>query len=394
MSDKDQLTFADDDDFLEIGTDERNEAQKLEMGDDEEFPGTGLDDQNEPQELDLNGDGDFTVTDLNSEYAVDEYAAEEPVEEVHSASGGYSRMQVLLMALLLVAVVAAGAYYFMDLGGTKPSVAKVPATKSVALPPQPAETPAALSKVESEVIPVSVPVPPQPAEPVAQLAPATQPDAVASPPATPATEPEEKIVEEKPKEAPVTQSVALPVPQSQPASVATETAPAASPAEAPTEHAEPPMQVAGGTFALDVGSYLLESNRDSLVAKIKKLGYEPVITPVHATLDMTRLRLGTYGKDEVQKALDFARSIEPGSYSAPAGDRYVIYAGTFLKANNVDKLSQRFLEEGITVHPEPVQVVRTLSRIYFGSFATKEDAAAAARAVGEAGLTVAVVKVK
>jgi cell division septation protein DedD len=152
--------------------------------------------------------------------------------------------------------------------------------------------------------------------------------------------------------------------------------------------------VADGDYALDAGSYLLESNRDSLVEKIKKLGYEPLVTPVNATLDMTRLRLGTFDKSEVQEALAFARSIEPGSYSAPAGDRYVIYAGTFLKTANVDKLSKRFLEQGITVHPEPVQVVRTLSRIRFGSFASKDDATVAAREIGKSGLRVEVVKSK
>ncbi len=109
---------------------------------------------------------------------------------------------------------------------------------------------------------------------------------------------------------------------------------------------------------------------------------------------MTRLRLGTFSKDEVQEALAFARTIEPGSYSAPAGERYVIYAGTFLNTRVADKLTQRLLAEGIKVYPEPVQVVRTLSRIRFGSFATKEDAATAAREVGEVGLKAKVVKSK
>jgi hypothetical protein len=155
-----------------------------------------------------------------------------------------------------------------------------------------------------------------------------------------------------------------------------------------------PKQVEKGVYALDAGSYLLESNRDLLVKKIKKLGYEALVTPIDATLDMTRLRLGTFSKEEVQDALAFARTIEPGSYSAPAGDGYVIYAGTFLKSGNVAKLSQRFLEEGITVHPEPVQVVRTLSRIRFGSFATQEEAAVAAREVADAGVKAVVVKYK
>ncbi|NIQ09890.1 MAG: SPOR domain-containing protein, partial [Gammaproteobacteria bacterium] len=80
---------------------------------------------------------------------------------------------------------------------------------------------------------------------------------------------------------------------------------------------------------------MFETNRNALIEKIKKLGYEPLVTPVDATLDMTRLRIGTFSKDEVKEALAFARTIESGSYSAPAGDQYVIYAGTFLSKGNI-----------------------------------------------------------
>jgi cell division septation protein DedD len=145
---------------------------------------------------------------------------------------------------------------------------------------------------------------------------------------------------------------------------------------------------------LDAGSYLLEANRKALVEKIRQLGYEPVVTPLDATLNMTRVRLGTFSREEVQEALSLARSIEPSSYSTPAGDGYVIYAGTFLKRENVDKLSKRFAKEGIKVHAEPVQVVRTLSRIRFGQFATREDALARARELDAAGVEAQVVSAK
>ena len=70
----------------------------------------------------------------------------------------------------------------------------------------------------------------------------------------------------------------------------------------------------------------------------------------------------------------------------------MIYAGTFLQSRNIDKLTQRFLSEGVKVRSEPVQVVRTLSRIRFGSFATQDDAAKAAIEVGKNGVKAAVVK--
>lgn len=357
-------------------------------------------------------DDDFPEADLSAAFSEGEHTAEEPVADepdLKTKKAGNARTRILLMVLLLVVVGGAGAYYFMGLGGTTPSVPTVPvpvqrSSKSVALPPQPAQAPEAQVKPEPTAEPVSVTVPPPPpVEPAAQAAPAKQPAAVVKPPAIPVVMSEEKAAaeqqEEKPAEQLATQvavAVSQPpqaeVPKPAPAPQQVATALPAPPAVESAKPLEPSLQAAGGVFALDAGSYLLESNRNSLVAKIRKLGYEPLVTQIDATLDMTRLRLGTFSKDEVQEALDFARSIEAGAYSAPAGDRYVIYAGTFLKSSNIDTLSQRFLEEGIKVYPEPVQVVRTLNRIRFGSFTTKEEAAIAAQKAGEAGLQAVVVK--
>jgi hypothetical protein len=284
------------------------------------------------------------------------------------------------MILLLVVIGAAGAYYFMDLGDTTSMPTVVvpaqPGSKSVALPPQPAPTPAVEPLVEPAAKNVTVAVPPPPPQPV---------DAAKPQEATGAQPGGQAVVEQSPPAsgAALTSKDAATQPEPPPA--------AASPAAKP----EPSIQqVENAAYALDAGSYLLESNRRALVEKIKQLGYEPLVTPLDATLNMTRLRLGTFSKDEVQEALAFARTIEPGSYSISAGEGYVIYAGTFLKRDNVDKLSLRFAEEGIKVYPEPVQVVRTLNRVRFGRFATREDAMAAAREVGAAGLKADVVKAK
>lgn len=374
MPDKDQFTFDDDDDFPETNPGGRKDSLESYLGTDDNSP----------------------EADLSGVFSDGEHEAEKPMNEEpepKAKGGGSSMMRIILMVLLLVVVVAAGAYYFMGLGGTTPSVPTVlvPAQKtkkSVALPPQTAKAPVVPAKAPviptqageaAKPVTVAVPPPPPPAETevtaaektadkaAEKTAPAKQPAIAAKPQPVLVPQSAKKTVAEKPK--PVKQTAIQVV------------APATK-------------QVAGGAYGLDAGSYLLESNRKILAAKIKKLGYEPIITPVDATLHMTRLRLGTFGKDEVQEALDFARTIEPGSYSAPADDRYVIYAGTFLKSRNVEKLSQRFLTEGIKVYPEPVQVVRTLSRIRFGSFATREDAAVAAREVGEEGLRAEVVKSK
>lgn len=419
MSDKDQFTFDDDDDFPETNLGGKSEPQKLDL-DDAGSPENGLTEEHESQELDLSYAEDFPETDLSDAFSEGEHVAGDSVLDVPEKQvkgGGNSKTRILLMVLLLVIAVGAGAYYFMGLGGTTPSVPTVPVaakktTKSVALPAQsPKQAPVTPAKLEPVKKPVTVAVPPPPPEPTAKVAPTKQAVAVATKQAPPKVTPAAKVVVEKPKIKPAEQSsvkVAVPAPQAKPVEKKSAPVPAplpapqkatvsAPPAPAPAVSAQAaatPKPMVGGVFALDAGSYLLKSNRDSLVAKIKKLGYEPFVTPVDATLDMTRLRLGTFSKDELQEALSFARSIEPGAFSAPAGEGYVVYAGTFLKSKNVDKLSQRFLEEGIKVHAEPIQVVKTLSRIRFGSFATKEDAAVVAKEVAAVGIQAEVVKSK
>lgn len=378
MHEKNKFTFDDDDVFPEHNPDDQSDPPESALSDDD-FSESGLDKHNESQGLDLNDSEDFPEADLSAAFSDAEHTVEESVQdeaELGNISDSNSRTRKLLMILLLVA--GAGAYYFMGPGGTKP--------------------PAPTTPVPAQANIKSVALPPPPAEPVARIAPDKQPEAVINPSTVPAAASEDKVAETKPQEGPVEQSltkVAAAMQISEAGSAQQNAAAAASAAPQPADSAKPDgsaLQTAGGNFALDAGSYLMESNRDVLVMKIKKLGYEPLITPVDATLNMTRLRLGTYSSNDVQEALDLARSIEPGAYSAPAGDGYVVYAGTFLEANSVKKLSQRFLEQGIEVYPEPVQVVKTLSRVRFGSFATKDEADTAAREAGETGLKAAIVK--
>ena len=119
---------------------------------------------------------DFPEADLSSAFSDGEFEADSPAPDVQqaleqaegnqsekagkSSGSGGSRTRILLVVLLLVVAGGAGAYYFMDLGSSTPLVPTVvapaqKAQKTVALPPQPAK-------------PVSVPVPPPPAQPAAK----------------------------------------------------------------------------------------------------------------------------------------------------------------------------------------------------------------------------------
>ncbi len=431
MSDKDQFTFEDEDESPESSVTKKAEPQEPDAGGgevffdtEEDLPGNSLgeqthteesdkgseefffdteDEDSEPEqelqpeldtakddEVSFSGNEDLFGDNLNAGFPENEEEIDDPVDfapEPQDKSGA-SRSRTLLMVLLLVIVVAGGAYYFMGLGSSTPSVPIVqmpvePPAKTVAVPPPPPPPAPAVAKTEAKPAAAAVKAAPveKPKQEPAKLAPTSV--------AVPAPVPAPAVTEKVPK--------ATPVKAAEPPAVKTMVA--TKPVEVEKSVAAPkpvaiPKQVADGAYALDAGSYLMKSNRQSLVAKIEKLGYQPLVTPVEATLDMTRLNLGTYSKEDVKASLAFAREVEPGSYSAPAGDGYVVYAGTFLKTNNLEKVKKRFLAEGIQVKSEPVQVVRTLSRVRFGSFASKEDAAEAASAVAKAGVIATVVKAK
>lgn len=342
---------------------------------------------------------DFPDTDLSSAFSDGEHSVPEPdLEEEYeergtaaATGGGSSRSRILLLVLLMVVAVAAGAYYFMDLGGTTPNVPPAPekAAKVVVLPPQPASQTGEPAGA-AQTVTVPVPVPAQDGETAAKPADATP--AAAPQDTTAAVAPSAQKAETAPSEASEKPVAAATVKTEEKVAQA-ESVPAATSAVPAAVAEKAPLKVAAlGAYNLDAGSFLLAGNRDALVKKLRGLGYEPLVTPVDATVPMTRLSLGVFPANAVEEALALARSIEPSSFSVPAGDGFVIYAGTFLQTQNVEALTARFLKEGIRAKSEPIEMKKTLSRVRFGSFTTRDEAEAAAREAGEAGVKSTVVK--
>jgi len=347
---------------------------------------------------------DFPETDLNDAFADGEYVNPDPDPEEEGddqgetskkpwSGGGDSRTRILLILLLLVVGVGAGAYYFMDLGGTTPTVPTVPiAPERVAavvtpqttpVPAQPSTEQAVSAESQPVTVAVPVPLPPQSAEPAGQSAEGAPAGAA----------PDVAVATPAPANAPPVEAAPAAVVADKPAEMAVVPAEAPATAVSSPVKEEAAMKVAAqGAYTLDAGSYLLADSRDKLVKKLRGLGYEPLVTPIKATIDMTRLSLGAFPASEAESTLAFARTIEPTSFSVPAGDGFVIYAGTFLQAQNVDALIARFQKEGLRAKAEPVQVPKTLSRIRFGSFASREEAAEAAKEAASSGVKSTVVK--
>jgi len=162
--------------------------------------------------------------------------------------------------------------------------------------------------------------------------------------------------------------------------------------DAPPPAVAPNRHVSDEEFVLESLPCRQTSDCNAVMANIRRFGYKPTITPVDATLHLLRLRLGPFTGKELKQALAVARTIEPASYSASTGDRYVILAGVYRMREHIDKQVRRFTTKGLTVHLEPVQIATKAHLIRFGSFANRTEAAAAARIASVNGVQVQVVR--
>lgn len=162
--------------------------------------------------------------------------------------------------------------------------------------------------------------------------------------------------------------------------------------ESPASAVAPKSPSAGGEFVLESLICRQVSDCNVLKTQIRRLGYQPAIAPVDATMEMQRLTLGPFSGKKLRQALALARTIEPTAYSVPVNGRYVIHAGVYLMEKYIDQQVSRFAAKGMKVQLEPVYVVKRVHLFRFGSFATRAEAEAAARAVSAGGVPVEVVR--
>jgi hypothetical protein len=356
----------------------------------------------EKDEFTFDDQDDFPETDLSGAFEEGEQSApvEPPPEKKKKkmSLGGGGKSRSLLLVLLLVIAIGGGAYYFMGLGETTPEPVSQPAKpqKSVSLPPQPSQPavkkPAVAPKPQAAAVKLVAPEPPPAKIVAAETKPAPKPAAVAPAPVKPeATAPKPEKAAKAP--VPPAPKVVTAAPEVKPMVKTTppvqkKTQPAA-PAKVATAIAKPAGQ---GPYTLDAGAYLVTSNREALEVKLLALGYKPVVEPVEVDVQLVRLRLGEFPENEVEEALKYVKGYAPDAFSLRKGDQHVVYAGSFLDRGNIDALKQRLTKEGIPVKEEPVEVKRTLSRVRFGSFPNEEKALAAVQEVEKAGIQAMVVK--
>ena len=308
--------------------------------------------------------------DLGSEQESDDWGDYEPEKK-----GGSKRLLYLLLFLVVLAGVAVYMFVLAPADGPSPPVKVVKAPRqSIATPMPKPSTPAA--QATKAAVPAAVPAPETPLK--AEVQPVTPPAKTA-----PAVEP-----------TPVKPTVAAStVAKSEPMA-------AAKPAAAPTEvkpklfESKPtPAPMAVGAYTLSAGAFVMQSSVDGVVKKIRKLGYEPKISKIKRPIEMTRLLVGVYPSNEATKKLSEIKKVSSGAFSLGKGSQTAVYAGSYLVLDRARVFADTTLSKnGIKVTEETALVDRTLQRVTFGSFASREEAAKTSQKVAGKGLEAKPVK--
>jgi len=310
------------------------------------------------------------------DFGFDEELPEEEVEDWggdDAGKGGGGRTRMLLLVLLLVVLVAAAVWFFVLAPEEGPSppvqVVTVP-KKPIAMPSAPA-TPAPAAAAKPAPAPTAPPAAPG-ATPAAPPQPA--PAVAAEPPAPAAAKP-----------VPATQSPAAPAPEAPAPAAPT----AAKPAAPATPVTTKPAAVAGGAYRLNAGAYVLKSNVDILVKKLRSAGFEPVLTPLTRKVKMIRLLVGRYATAlDGERKLKEIRKFAPDAFSIQENRGAAVFAGSYVSRDKARAYADRLYEQrGLQLQEEEVVVKETLQRVTFGAFATLEEAKAAARQLSSKGIT-------
>jgi cell division septation protein DedD len=243
---------------------------------------------------------------------------------------------------------------------------------------------------------------------VAKAPEATKPEV----PKAPATAPAKPQPPAPPKAAP---APAKPAPAPVPAPVAKVTSPAPKPAPAPAKAAMPakptapkpaavakPAEPSGeekpaksaGKFTLLVGEFPEGKLLNEVKASIKKAGVGPLhIKAGKTTKQMHRLVVGEYTEHDAALAeVQKLKKKGVDAFMGESGDKYVVFAGSYLYADRAEVERDRLLKLGMNATIVKNEINIRLAKVSAGTFPTAEKAQAAADKLKAKGLTTDVVE--
>lgn len=241
--------------------------------------------------------------------------------------------------------------------------------------------PAKPAPAASEPVKAPAPVPAKPVPPPVQAKPAPAPVAPAKA-STPAPPP--KPVAAKPAAAPA--KTAIP---------AKTTSPPAKPAPAkPTVAAVAQPATATGKFTLLVGEFPEGRLLSEVKATVRKAGVKPLhVKSVKTTKQMHRLVVGSYAEHD-QALADVQKLKKKGvdAFLGEVGDKYVVYAGSYLYADKAEVERDRLLKLGMNPSITTSEISVRLAKVLAGTYPSTEKAQEGAEKLKAKGLVVDVVE--
>jgi cell division septation protein DedD len=255
--------------------------------------------------------------------------------------------------------------------GGGPAEAEQPAPpKPAAVKPEVAKAPAAAPvKPEASKAPAAVkpPAPPKPSPPAPAKPAVSPPVAKAAPPvAKPATPPA--------KAAPPAKQAVAAVP--------------ATPAAA-----DKPAKVSG-KFTLLIGEFPEGKLLSEIKASIRKAGVGPLhVKAGKTTKEMHRLVVGEYAEhDQALAEVQKLKKKGVDAFMGEKGDKYVVYAGSYLYADRAEVERDRLLKLGMNASIVKNEITVRLAKVTAGTYGSTEKAQAAADKLKAKGLAADVIE--
>jgi cell division septation protein DedD len=301
--------------------------------------------------------------------------------------GGRGKRSRLLVIVGAFVIVAGGGYLaltqFSQYLAPKPTpparpirpIAKAPAPS--AGPPS-AGAPAPAKQAQAGQVPPAPAAPPE--APVKAGPPAAPPAKTAEPQkAAPPSAP--GPVAERPEPAPPAKAEAKgPAPaKAEPAKIAkaAPAEPAAALAPPPVRPAQAEAAPAAGSFSLQVGAMINESNAQKLKQRLEQLGYAPVIRKGTVHLRRHVVTTGDYGdRGAAEEAAKRLAAQGIAARVAAAGGRFSLEAGSFANEDDAIDLARQLQQSNYPPRIQDQAQNATVYQVRVGSFPSKAEAQA------------------
>lgn len=290
-----------------------------------------------------------------------------------------SMKNVLYPVLLLTALGAAAFFYFSNQQTEEPAPAEAPVASSTKILPLPVKKTS--ESAAPEIVKENTPVP-EASAPAAPAVPKDTPRLVEALPA-PVSPPVPAPVEEPRKlEVPAESGVSAKKPEPQPVGAA----------KTGTSKPQPSADTQGGDFVIRAGVMVQPESIKAASAKIKKLGFDPVLIPMKKTLTVLRLKVGEYSRVDAEAKIRELYVVAPDAFTLKGSDgKVIVYAASHVNKEMSQAKAHALESVGVPVEEEEATRSLDMTLVQFGSFSnitSAEKFAAEARAMGlEAAVT-------